>query len=54
MSGDTFTIGELAERVTSGNERAIRKMLNDAGADPRLEEYTTDPGERRSPTCAGL
>ena len=40
-----FTIGELSERVTGGNEQAIRKMLNDAGADPRLDEYTTDPAE---------
>jgi len=45
MAGETFTIGELAQRVTGGNERTIRKLLNDAGAHPRLDEYTTDPGE---------
>jgi len=42
---ERFTIGELSERVTGGNERAMRKMLNDAGADPRLDEYATDPTE---------
>lgn len=42
---ERFTIGELSERVTGGNERAMRKLLNDAGANPRLDEYTTDPGE---------
>ena len=41
----SFTIGELSERVTGKNERTIRKMLNDAGADPRLDEYATNPGE---------
>ena len=30
MHGETFTIGELAQAVTDGNERAIRKMLNSA------------------------
>jgi len=45
MRDDTFTIGELSERVTGGNERAMRKMLNDAGADPRLDEYAIDPEE---------
>ena len=41
----TFTIGALSERVTGGNERAMRKLLNDAGADPRLDEYAIDPEE---------
>ncbi len=45
MNGQTFTIGELARRVTGGNERTIRKLLNDAGADPRLDEYAEDPGQ---------
>ena len=45
MSGQTFTIGELAQRVAGGNERAIRNLLNDAGADPRLDPYTDNPGE---------
>ncbi len=40
-----FTIGELSGRVMGGNERAMRKMLNDVGADPRLDEYATDPAE---------
>ena len=42
---ESFTIGELAARVTGGNEAAMRKVLNDAGADPRLDEYATDPTE---------
>lgn len=33
-----FTVGELAKRCTGGNERAIRKLLNDAGA--KLNEDT--------------
>jgi len=41
----SFTIGELAQNVTGGNERQMRKMLNDAGADPQLDEYATAPGE---------
>lgn len=45
MNGQTFTIGELARRVTGGNERAIRQLLNDAGADPRLDEYAEAPGQ---------
>lgn len=44
MSG-TFTIGFLAERIAGGNECALRKLLNDAGADPRLDEYATDPAQ---------
>lgn len=40
-----FTIGELAAAVTGGNERAMRKLLNDAGATPRLDEYATAPTE---------
>lgn len=42
MMGD-FTIGQLAERVTGGNEAAIRKLLRDAGAD--LDELRQDPEE---------
>ena len=48
MSKQFFTIGEIAEAVTGGNERAARKLLNDAGADPRLDEYdeyAENPGE---------
>lgn len=40
---ELFTIGELAEAVTGGNERAMPKLLNDAGA--RLDEYATNPAE---------
>ena len=38
-----FTIGELAEAATGGNERAMRKLLNDAGA--RVDENISDPAE---------
>lgn len=40
-----YPVGDLALRVTGGNERAMRKLLNDAGAAPALDEYRTDPGE---------
>lgn len=43
MSKDFFTIGEIAQAITGGNERAARKMVNDAGAN--LDVYKTDPGE---------
>ena len=43
MSRDFFTIGEIAQAITGGNERAARKMANDAGAD--VDEYKIDPGE---------
>ena len=43
---DTFTVGELAATVTGGDERAMRKLLNDAGADPRLDEYAANPAEQ--------
>jgi hypothetical protein len=39
-----YTLGELAQ-VLKINQRAVRKMLNDAGGGPRLDEYTEDPGE---------
>jgi hypothetical protein len=39
-----FEVGELASALMV-NERAVRKMLNDAGADPRLDEYVVDPHE---------
>jgi len=39
----TFTLGELAERAAGGNLAAMAKLLNDAGADPRLDENTPDP-----------
>ena len=43
MSGGPFTLGELAGRVTGGNLAAMAKMLNDAGADPPLDELEPDP-----------
>jgi len=39
----TFTLGELAQRVTGGNVTAMAKLLNDAGVAPRLDENTPDP-----------
>ena len=42
MSGNTFTVGELATAVGI-HVRAITKMLNDAGAQPRLSELVDDP-----------
>ena len=41
-----FTVGELAEVITNGNERIVRIMLNDTGAvDPKLDENITNPNE---------
>ena len=44
---DTFTVNELAiaARVST---RAMRKMLNDTGLTPRLDERSTDQTERVS------
>jgi hypothetical protein len=44
---DTFTVNELAiaGRVST---RAMRKMLNDTGLTPRLDERSTDLTERVS------
>ena len=39
----TFTLGELAQRVTGSNVTAMAKLLNDAGVAPRLDENTLDP-----------
>lgn len=43
MSESTFTVGELAWAVTGGNVRTMTKLLNDAGADPRLSELEDNP-----------
>jgi len=46
---DTTTVGELAEKITGGNERAMRKLLNDALGllgGQRFDEYVTDPDQR--------
>ena len=40
--GNTFTLGELAQRVAGGNVTAMAKLLNDAGA--KLDEIEPDPG----------
>ena len=37
-----LTLGYLAQRVAGGNLVAMAKMLNDAGADPRLDELEPD------------
>ena len=39
--GNTFTLGELAQRVAGGNVTAMAKLLNDAGA--KLDEIEPDP-----------
>ena len=38
-----FTVGELADVVTGGNERAMRKLLRDAGG--ALDVYAEDWAE---------
>lgn len=47
----TYSIGQLARDIAGGNERQMRKMLNDVGADPRLDEYAENPDERVSRTA---
>jgi hypothetical protein len=44
-SGDTFTISELAYEAGT-SEPAMRRMLNAAGAAPRLDEHSKDRTER--------
>jgi hypothetical protein len=44
MDKNFFTVSDLAG-LLGGNERMARKLLNDAGADPRLDEYINQPGE---------
>ena len=46
MNGEYFTMGHLAEAVTSGNERLMRKLLNEAGANPPLNENLENPLEK--------
>ena len=45
MTGDTFTVKELADAVTGGNVSAMAKLLNGAGAQPRLDELTPTGGQ---------
>jgi hypothetical protein len=41
---DTWTLGELAERITAGNLQAMARLLNDAGA--HIDELDPDPGQQ--------
>ena len=41
--GDTFTVKELAERITGGNEYGMRLLLKDAGA--AIDEYAQNGDE---------
>lgn len=43
MSREVFSLKELADRVTGGNLPAMAKLLNDAGARPRLDELEPEP-----------
>mgnify|MGYP001038376834 FL=1 len=38
MAKQTFTLGDLADKMTDGDLVLLAKMLNDVGADPRLDE----------------
>lgn len=46
--GDTFRLGDLAQRVAGGNVTAMAKMLNAAGADPRIDDIEPDADARVS------
>lgn len=41
----SFAIGEVAEALNC-DEVTMRRLLNDAGADPPFDEHATDPHER--------
>jgi len=45
MSKSFYTIGEIAEAISDGNERTGCKLLDDAGANPTLDELTENPSE---------
>jgi len=45
MSKNFYTIGEIADAISGGNESTARKLLNDAGANPRLVELANNPSE---------
>lgn len=51
MSENQFTLIELTAYVTGGNLPAMAKLLNDAGANPRLDEVHPDPACRSAPSC---
>jgi hypothetical protein len=44
MSKTIYTLGEITQ-ILKCTERATRKLLNDAGADPRFDENTENSGE---------
>lgn len=46
MNGEYYFLGHLAEMVTDGNEREMRRLLNDAGANPQFNERIEDPLEK--------
>ena len=46
MNGEYFFLGHLAEVVTGGDEWEMRRLLNDAGANPRFDERVEDPLEK--------
>jgi len=45
MSKSFYSIGEIAGVISDGDEHAARKLLNDAGANPRLDDLTENPSE---------
>jgi hypothetical protein len=49
MSEQLFTVGSVAQCLGI-HERVARKLLNDAGATPRLDEYDENPSEPVSRT----
>ena len=54
MRGETFTIGELAERLAGGNERAARALLRYDGGAGDLDLYAEDPAENFRPSPGHL
>ena len=46
MNGEYYFMGHLAEELTDGNEREMRKLLNDVGANPPFNERIEDPLEK--------
>jgi len=44
LKGRWFSLAELAKAITGDRLPAMAIMLNDAGADPKLDELDPDPG----------
>ena len=44
LKGRWFTLADLAKAITGGNLSAAAKLLNGAGADPKLDELQPNPG----------